>query len=166
MPASVDYSQNKLNQASRYFPLIGWIIGVLCALIFWLSQLFLPLNVAIFFSMLFGIFLTGCFHEDGLADTCDGFGGGWNAQQKLAIMKDSRIGSYGATALWFALALKYTFLNNLVELSITYTTLIIIAVHPISRSVSTIMIFILHYVTDSKTTVDPIVKTTQLKNKI
>jgi len=52
------------------------------------------------------ILVTGAFHEDGLADVADGFGGGWSKDQKLEIMKDSRLGTYGAAALFMALALK------------------------------------------------------------
>lgn len=151
VPSSVDYSQQKLNQASRYFSLAGWVIGFLCALIFWLCQLILPVSAAILLSMLFGVFLTGCFHEDGLADTCDGFGGGWEIQQKLSIMKDSRIGTYGATALWFTFTIKYSLLYSLAQLSVFDTVLTILAVHPISRATSTLMIFILPYVSDNET---------------
>ncbi len=151
VPSTVDYSQHKLNQASRYFPLVGWLIGILCAVVFWLCQLILPTDAAILISMLCSVFLTGCFHEDGLADTCDGFGGGWEVQQKLSIMKDSRIGTYGATALWFTLAIKYSLLSNLAELSVFYTLLAITAAHPVSRSASTLMIFLLPYVSDRAT---------------
>ncbi|MCU7836838.1 MAG: adenosylcobinamide-GDP ribazoletransferase [gamma proteobacterium symbiont of Taylorina sp.] len=163
VPASIDYSQKNLNQASRYFSLVGWLIGFLCALIFWLGQLVLPAAIAILLSMLFSILHTGCFHEDGLADTCDGFGGGWEVQQKLTIMKDSTIGTYGASALWFTYTIKFALLFSLAELSIINTVFAMIAAHPVSRAVSTLMIFILPYVSDSKTSkVKPLAESQQM----
>lgn len=149
VPESVDFSQQKLNQASRYFPLVGWLIGIICALVFALTELFLPSNIAVIFSMLVGILITGCFHEDGLADTCDGLGGGWEKAQKLSIMKDSRIGTYGATALWFGLTLKFLLLSSLADL--TAVTVALIVAHPLSRSMATLIIFLLPYVSETET---------------
>ncbi len=146
VPLSVDYSQEKLNQASRYFSLIGWLIGFLSAAIFSLVNLVLPVDIAVLFSMLFSVLITGCFHEDGLADTCDGFGGGWKASDKLTIMKDSRLGTYGAVAIWFVLAIKFSLLSNLSNISLA-----LIIAHPLSRCVSTLMIFLLPYVTETET---------------
>ncbi|TQV89619.1 adenosylcobinamide-GDP ribazoletransferase [Aliikangiella coralliicola] len=144
VPENVDYSQNKLNQASRYFPLVGWLIGFVTAVAYWITAQILPQQIAVIISMLAGILLTGCFHEDGLADTCDGLGGGWTKEQKLSIMKDSRIGTYGATALWFALSIKFFALSNLDNIVIA-----LIVAHPLSRAVSTVLIFLLPYVTSS-----------------
>ena len=85
-----------MNQSSRYFSLVGWLIGSITALALWGASLILPVSVAVIISMLVSIFLTGAFHEDGLADSADGLGGGMTLAKKLAIMKDSRIGTYGA----------------------------------------------------------------------
>ena len=63
--------------------------------------------LSILISMLFAVLLTGAFHEDGLADVCDGFGGAFTIEKKLAIMKDSRLGTYGAVGIWFVLSLKF-----------------------------------------------------------
>jgi adenosylcobinamide-GDP ribazoletransferase len=151
VPSSVDYSQDKLNQASRYFPLVGWFIGLVCAFILWAVSRVLPIEIAILISMLVSVLLTGCFHEDGLADTCDGFGGGWGKQQKLNIMKDSRLGTYGATALWFILTMKFFLLFKLAETSLITALTAMLVAHPLSRTVSTSMIFVLPYVTDTQT---------------
>ncbi len=157
VPATVDYSQNKLNQASRYFPLVGWLIGILAALVFWSAQLILPQTIAVLLSMLFTLLLTGCFHEDGLADTCDGLGGGWQIEQKLQIMKDSRLGSYGAVGLWLALIFKLSLLSELSNVSLA-----LIVAHPLSRSASTVMIFLLPYVSMEETSkVKPLVESHQ-----
>ena len=146
LTSSINFSQKNLNQASRYFPLIGWLIGLICALIFVISNVVLPSDISILFSMLVGVFITGCFHEDGLADTCDGLGGGWEKQQKLDIMKDSRIGAYGAISLWFVFTIKLMLLTSLVDISISALLIAIIIAHPLSRAVSTAMIYFLPYV--------------------
>lgn len=149
IPDWVDFSQKKLSQASRYFSLIGWIVGGLCAIVLCFFSVFLPTSTAILLSMVFSVLLTGCFHEDGLADTCDGFGGGWEKQQKLSIMKDSRLGTYGAAAIWFSLSLKFLLLVQ-VEQQTQSAILLLLVAHTLSRSLSTLMIFCLPYVTDEE----------------
>jgi adenosylcobinamide-GDP ribazoletransferase len=143
VPHDLDFSQQKLNQASRYFSLVGWLVGGICALCFSLLNLLLPNDLAILGAMLFSVLLTGCFHEDGLADTCDGFGGGWEKQQKLSIMKDSRLGTYGAVAIWMVLTIKYM---SLIQIETVVISLIV--AHVLSRALATAMIFKLPYVTD------------------
>ena len=146
VPSTVDYSQEKLNQASRYFSLVGWLIGLFSVLVFVITTFFLPQSSAVILSMLFTVLLTGCFHEDGLADTCDGFGGGWKAEQKLLIMKDSRLGTYGASGLWFVLTIKFSLLSNM-----NNVPLALLIAHPLSRCISTVMIFLLPYVSETDT---------------
>ena len=104
-PAWVGYSESYLNHSARYFPLVGVIVGGIGGLTFWLAQLIWPPSIAVLLSMLATIAVTGAFHEDGLADSCDGFGGGWGKEQVLAIMKDSRLGTFGAIGLGLILAL-------------------------------------------------------------
>jgi len=147
----INFSQQNLNHASRYFSLVGWIIGAISGLLFLLALYVLPIHIAVVFSMLFTVLLTGSFHEDGLADTCDGFGGGWTKQRKLEIMKDSRLGTYGAVAIWFALTLKLIALFSLAELGFEFVILGLLIAHPLSRSVATSMIFFLVYVSDDNT---------------
>ena len=65
------------------------------------------LPIAVLLGMATAVLLTGALHEDGFADTCDGLGGGWNAEERLRIMKDSRIGTYGALGLVFVVLLKF-----------------------------------------------------------
>ena len=105
-PKWATHDPHYLNRATVYFPLIGWIVGLLAFLGFWLASLLFSPMIAVIFSMVVSIFTTGAFHEDGFADTCDGFGGGWTKEKILTIMKDSRIGTYGATGLLFILGLK------------------------------------------------------------
>src|SRR5664279_1834817 len=74
-PQSQDYT--KLPQAVLYLPLVGWLVGGITALSFYLADLLWPQATAVILALIVGIFLTGAFHEDGFADVCDGFGGGW-----------------------------------------------------------------------------------------
>jgi adenosylcobinamide-GDP ribazoletransferase len=109
-PKWVDHSEEYLNQASRYFPMIGLICGAFSGLIYWITSFFFPPAISVIAAMLTGVLLTGAFHEDGFADVCDGFGGGWTKEKILEIMKDSRVGAYGVIGLFFLLLLKYEIL--------------------------------------------------------
>ena len=83
------------------------------ALVFVLLQRILPLPASVFCAIVFAAFITNAFHEDGLADSFDGFGGGWTKDRVLEIMRDSRIGTYGTLALIFIIIGKFTFLSSL-----------------------------------------------------
>lgn len=135
-PQGVDYSGSNLNKASRYLPLIGLLIGVCAALMLSLTAQFLPQSLAVLLSMLTTILLTGAFHEDGLADCADGFGGGWNKEQVLRIMKDSRIGTYGAVALLISLTIKFHALSELL-----YPASVLILGHSLSRFAAVCLIY-------------------------
>ena len=113
IPAWVGWSASELNRATRYFPLVGLLVGGACAATLWSALRCWPPGVAVLLAMLASLLLTGAFHEDGLADSADGFGGGWEKTRVLSIMKDSRIGTYGAAALVLALQLKYATLTAL-----------------------------------------------------
>jgi adenosylcobinamide-GDP ribazoletransferase len=144
-----DYSPDDLNKATRYFPLIGWIVGGISFGVFWLSSLLFDVNISVIFSLIAGVLVTGAFHEDGLADMFDGFGGGWTKEKILEIMKDSRVGAYGAISLIFLFAIKFFALNNL--LSKTENTnyllifLIFIAYHSLSRLTAINIVFTSRY---------------------
>lgn len=101
------YSPEALHGSRAYFPVVGLLVGAFAALVFWMCFWLWPLYVAIPLSMAAGIWLTGGFHEDGLADSLDGLGGGWNREQILRIMQDSRIGTFGSLALILALSVKF-----------------------------------------------------------
>jgi adenosylcobinamide-GDP ribazoletransferase len=107
------YSEERLQRSARYLPLLGLLIGGISALVFTAAAYLLPVSIAVLLALIAGIWLTGGFHEDGLADFADGFGGGYTKEQTLEIMKDSRIGSYGALALFLTLGLKATALAEM-----------------------------------------------------
>ena len=129
-PRWVGHSQDQLNEASKYFPLMGWIVGGASAGVFYLAQLIFPVSISVLLSMAAGILLTGAFHEDGFADTCDGFGGGWTKAEVLEIMKDSRIGSYGTIGLVLILLSKFLLLTNIPNTAIP---LALWVAHSVSR---------------------------------
>ncbi len=96
-----------IARAAWAFPLAGLLVGIIGALVYWLAyHLGLPGWPAAALSIAATMVLTGCLHEDGLADTIDGLGGGATREQKLAIMRDSRIGTYGVCALVIAIILR------------------------------------------------------------
>lgn len=124
------FSESAFRKSVTYFPLVGVIVGAAGCIAYLLAQLLWPDTIAIVVALLVMILCTGGFHEDGLADTADGIGGGWRAADKLRIMKDSRIGTYGALALVLALLLKFTALSNLPAADVTGALLV---AHAVSR---------------------------------
>jgi adenosylcobinamide-GDP ribazoletransferase len=132
-----------VNDASRYFPLVGILVGLSTGAVYLLVLWVLPQPIAVLLAMLAGVLLTGGFHEDGLADTCDGFGGGRDQVQILAIMKDSRVGSYGVLGLAFVLLLKFTALTALpAQAFLAVST----AAHAFSRFMALSLIYTQRYV--------------------
>lgn len=146
-PAWVGHSSAQLNQAARYFPAVGILVGALCAAVLWLCSLALPLSLAVLLSMAAGILITGAFHEDGLSDFADGMGGGYTSEKALAIMKDSRIGAYGAISLILVLMIKY---QALLELSRTPALAALIAAHSFSRLMATSLMLTQHYIREDE----------------
>lgn len=149
-PAWLKYHPDYLNQCTRYFPLIGVLVGSLQALVLWGAAYVLPLSVAVLLSMGATLLCTGAFHEDGLADACDGFGGGWTKERILEIMKDSRIGTFGAVGLGIALALKYQLLLYLAEADIFVCMALLVWVHSSSRLMAATTLFTHQYVRENE----------------
>ena len=130
IPVSSAALQANLNQSAKFFPLVGLLVGGLSAIVLWAAMEVFPVRVAIVLSMITSVLLTGAFHEDGLADSADGFGGGYDKEAVLRIMQDSRIGSFGAIALVLALGLKLELLASLPE---EFLPWLVIAAHMASR---------------------------------
>jgi adenosylcobinamide-GDP ribazoletransferase len=100
-------SGEPLSETVWAFPLVGAAIGAACGLLFALARaLHLGALPAALLALLLGVLLTGAMHEDGLADTADGFGGGRDREEKLAIMRDSRHGTFAVAAILFSLGLR------------------------------------------------------------
>jgi adenosylcobinamide-GDP ribazoletransferase len=106
-PADVSYSEVAMQRSPGWYPAVGLVIGGLSAVIFLAAALVLPHLMAVLITVSAGLLLTGALHEDGFADLCDGLGGARGARSRaLEIMRDSRIGAYGAIGLGMALALR------------------------------------------------------------
>ena len=117
VPRWVCFEPAWLQACLRHFPLVGAAVGAFAAAVLWMALWVWPPAVAAALSVAATVWLTGAFHEDGLADTCDGLGGAVSRERALAIMKDSRIGSYGAAGLVLALVLKVAVVAGLASLS-------------------------------------------------
>ena len=142
VPAWVGHSTAGLQAAIRWFPAVGALIGSLAALVYLLAAQVWPAQVALLLSMASSIYLTGAFHEDGLSDTVDGLGGGWDKERILAIMKDSRLGNYGAIALWLALSGKFALLA---AQPAALLPAILLAGHTLSRACAASLLAALDY---------------------
>jgi adenosylcobinamide-GDP ribazoletransferase len=143
VPAWVGHSAAALNRSARYFPAVGLLVGGLGALVYLAAVQLWPQPVAVLLSMAATIYATGAFHEDGLADTVDGLGGGWDKLRILEIMKDSRVGSYGVIAMVLALLGKFALLS---ALDAALVPLALIAGHALSRFCSTALLATMDYV--------------------
>jgi adenosylcobinamide-GDP ribazoletransferase len=98
--------EQDLPRALAFFPLAGAVLGGMAALVLLATAQVFPLYLAVVVALAFDAWLTRGLHEDAVADLCDGLGGGRTAEDVLRIMKDSRIGAFGALALGFAVALR------------------------------------------------------------
>lgn len=145
-PSWVDHDAELLNKATMYFPLIGYIVAGIGALVLYVGSMVLPISIAILLSMIATILLTGAFHEDGFADVCDAFGGGWTKDKILEIMKDSRLGTYGVIGLILMLGLKYSAVSSF-EGRWLFTSMIL--AHPLSRYVAVMIIATMNYVREN-----------------
>lgn len=155
VPSNIDHSGDVLNRATKYFPLIGWIVGGVGAIVYLVADGVLPTSLAILLSMVSTVWLTGAFHEDGWGDFCDGFGGGWGKEQILKIMKDSRAGAYAIVGLALLLLTKFI---ALAEIQYHLAWIIWIG-HSLSRLGSTWVIYTSEYAReDAQSKAKPIAK--------
>jgi adenosylcobinamide-GDP ribazoletransferase len=145
VPAWVGWSADIMNACARWFPAVGLLVGAAAAATLWVAGHFLPSALAVVLSTAVTMRLTGGFHEDGWADVCDGFGGGWTRDQILTIMKDSRIGAYGAMGLVLMLAAKLAALSSM---TLASALLALLVAHPLSRLCATVLIYTMHYARD------------------
>jgi adenosylcobinamide-GDP ribazoletransferase len=110
---SIAFEADSLSRAIKYFPLVGLVVGSGAVLVQKILRFHMNPRLVAVVVLIYLVLITWCLHEDGLADTADGLGGGGTKDQILAIMKDSRIGSYGATAVMLSLLVRYLLLASL-----------------------------------------------------
>lgn len=144
-PRWVGFDPAWLNASARWFPAVGSVVGAVGAAVLLLAGVVFPATVAVGLSMAATILLTGAFHEDGLADTCDALGGAVSRERALEIMKDSRIGTYGATGLVLVLGLKAA---ALAALPGAWAAAALLAAHTASRAVAVVVMQRLPYAGD------------------
>ncbi|KFI09036.1 adenosylcobinamide-GDP ribazoletransferase [Massilia sp. BSC265] len=142
IPRWVGFEQEWLHHASRYFPLVGIVVGAIAAGVYAAAAMVLPAPVAAVLSTVATIYATGAFHEDGFADACDGLGGGMTRERVLEIMKDSRVGAYGAIGVVCMLGVKCTTLAMLPPAGAIGALLL---AHPLSRLAATSLIWRMEY---------------------
>lgn len=127
VPSLPDFREEDLANSSRWFPAVGLLVGAIQAAVLVLAAALLPPLAAGLLALAAALMTTGAFHEDGLADSFDGLGGGYTREKVLEIMQDSRIGTFGAAALLLALAMQAVALAELPGIAT------ILAAHAASR---------------------------------
>ncbi|MGE0563224.1 MAG: adenosylcobinamide-GDP ribazoletransferase [Pseudolabrys sp.] len=134
VPVSAISKHGNLARASWAFPLAGLVVGAIGALVLWLAhKAGLPALVAATLAVAVTVLATGCLHEDGLADTADGFGGGATRERKLEIMRDSSIGAFGACAVGLSLILRIVALASIAD--VAAAAWVLLASHVAARAV-------------------------------
>jgi len=153
LAAWVGFSPQMLRASAAHLPGIGWLVGIVAALVFAAVSLGLPGTAgalaAALLSTVATVMLTGAFHEDGLADVADGLGGSADRARALEIMKDSRIGAFGTIALVLALGLKCALVAVLAGRGLQAAAVAIACAHVLSRLPPLCLIRVLPYVGDS-----------------
>jgi adenosylcobinamide-GDP ribazoletransferase len=154
LAAWVGYSPQMLRASAAHFPGVGVLVGALVAVLTAVLMVFLPQNsllsplVAAVLGTVFSVMLTGAFHEDGLADIADGLGGSQNRERALEIMKDSRVGAFGAIAVSLVLLAKVSLLALIGDVNPEAMVAGIFAAHVASRTFPLLLIRLLPHVGD------------------
>ena len=144
-PRLANFEPAWITRSARYFPLVGQLVGVLSALVWLAAGRLWPGLPAAVLAVAAAVLVTGGFHEDGLADSADGLGGGQDPARRLAIMKDSRVGSYGVLALVLALSLRIALLASLSPLA---GALALVCAHGGARAAAVAVMALLPYAGD------------------
>jgi len=150
----VGFSPAMLRASAGHFPGVGVVVGALVAgftallLVYLPARPFAPLVVAVLGTVL-SVMVTGAFHEDGLADIADGLGGSYDRDRALVIMKDSRVGAFGALALVLAILTKVTLLALIGSVSLRWMLVGIFVAHVVSRTWPLLLIRLMPHVGDA-----------------
>lgn len=145
IPRWVGYEPSLLNRSVRYFGAVGALVGAFGAAVALSAHALWPTPVAAVLSVAATVWLTGAFHEDGLADTSDALFGTVARERALEIMKDSRIGTYGAVALVLALLLRVSLLTTLFDRALVVAGTALIASHSLGRAAAVVLSVLLPY---------------------
>ncbi|MBB1077209.1 adenosylcobinamide-GDP ribazoletransferase [Rhodoferax sp. 4810] len=154
LAAWVGYSPAMLRASAGHFPGVGVLVGGLVAVFTAGLLMLLPATgsaplVAAALGTVLSVLITGAFHEDGLADVADGLGGSYDRNRSLEIMKDSRVGAFGAIAVVLALLTKVVLLGLLGDVSAPLLVLALFVAHVVSRTWPLLTIRLLKHVGDA-----------------
>jgi len=149
------FRAEELARSTVYFPVVGLLIGSLAGALLFFAQSVFPSIVAVLLCMLATVWLTGALHEDGLAVAADGLAGGSTPAQRLAIMKGSAIGVYGAAALWFSLTAKLLLLGSLLERGTTVAICALIVANGMGRAGTVALLFACPYAREGESKASP-----------
>lgn len=141
-----------------FWPLVGWLTGGIVALTC-LATSALPMHISVIVGLIIRCLMTGALHEDGFADFCDGFGGGYTRERILEIMKDSHIGTYGVLGLLLYLALQISTMTSVLSSINNGWTLffLVVSVDSISKFLSSTIIYFLPYARNEQTSKNKLV---------
>ncbi len=142
-PVFAQFDSAWLSQSVRYFPIVGMVVGAIGAGVLVLCAQVLPMPIAALIALVTTVVVTGAFHEDGLADTYDALGGHVSRSRALEIMRDSRIGTYGAAALGFALLLRW---QAIAALPLWAAAATLVCAHAAARATAASLMATLPYV--------------------
>ena len=131
--------------AVPWYPLVGVLIGAISGIVFCLAHLVFPITLAVVLATAASLLVTGALHEDGFADACDGLGGGSSRERALEIMRDSRLGTYGAVAVGLMLAAKVLALS---AAPVEVIPWLLVAAHAASRASAALALATGNYVRD------------------
>ena len=157
IPLPSSWFSANTSHCSRYFSLVGWLVGGVSVGVWLLAQMIISdssdklsevtMPIAVLLGMIAAVLITGALHEDRFADTCDGMGGGWSAEERLRIMKDSRIGTYGTLGILLLVQLKFF---SLLQIETELLPWIWISGHTFSRFLAISHLRFISYIQDSK----------------
>lgn len=153
VPSSDQHDPADLQRAAAWFPLVGWLVGAVAAGVWWAAAQVWPPAVASGLSLVATLLLTGAFHEDGFADVCDGFGGGYTKERVLEIMRDSRVGAFGAIGVVVMLGLKW---QVVAALPVGAGVATLFAGHALSRAAAVSLMAMLPYVREESIKAKPL----------
>lgn len=153
-----------LRQGVKLFPLVGGLIGCFTAALFGTLSLCLPSLPAALIAIGIEMMITGAFHEDAFADTFDAFGGGWTRDQTLEIMKDSRLGTYGTSALIIAIGLRAACMASLLTSSIWLAMIAVVAASTLGRAAIVLMMATTNPISDRNSQARDVAGTQDLRS--
>lgn len=147
----VGFNPQLLRESAAYFPMVGVVVGIIAAGVFLATSALygrqpMALLLASALSLVATLLLTGAFHEDGLADVADGLGGHVDAAKAMEIMKDSRVGAYGAIAVCVAMVVKVVAVAHLASWGVAHAAVILVLAHVLSRNAALWLIACLDHV--------------------